>query len=634
LTGLNRIYIILFVFLLAQKLHSQWNDSTRTKDYNYIEDTIIHDNPDQIKENFFEKNRSDKFYDSLEIRANKYNWSRELHNLILRPDANTSESLNGADRSNYFQQFEGKFIRKILLKQLEIFGPSITDTTREPRHWIESGLNSISIPTNKRYLENHLLIEPGEKIDPFILADNERILRSVSSLQDVRIYLVPVEGSEREVDVLVLTKDVMALGLSWEIYDIDYGTASIWNTNMLGLGHNIKYTAYYNLNREPKYGYDINYRINNISHSFSNLIFTHVNRREIQNTGIKIERNFFTPAIRIGGAASYSKVRKLFALKTIDTTINDIVTRFNHFDVWAGYSIPIRKSGFARTRRGYFITYGTQIYNYFERPEVTNNYLHAFHKRTTFLSAIGLTWQGYHTTRLVYGFGNTEDLPFGAMIKLTGGMEQSEFINRPYTGTTINYSVCVKNLGYFSHEIDFGAYYNNGIEQGALHYDFLHISRLMENGRHSFRNFLTLEFVQGINRYEGEYAIINEANRVKGINPLLSRSRKRLYVNNEFVYYSPHYVYGFRLLYYWFTDAGMVNSSNHHLFHNPLYVSTGIGIRIRNERLVLNTVQIQFTLFPLKPGLNNNQDYQLNFTSFPQYRMPEFADRKPDIIEY
>jgi outer membrane protein assembly factor BamA len=142
----------------------------------------------------------------------------------------------------------------------------------------------LHIPTNHRVIENNLLIDEGERIDPFIIADNERILRNIPSLQDVRIYLLPIDGNSDYVDVLILTKDVMAFGFSWEIFDVSYGQAALWNSNMLGLGHTMKYTAFYNLNREPKYGYNINYKINNLSNTFTSLELSHTNRRELKSS--------------------------------------------------------------------------------------------------------------------------------------------------------------------------------------------------------------------------------------------------------------------------------------------------------------------------------------------------------------
>jgi hypothetical protein len=92
----------------------------------------------------------------------------------------------------------------------------------------------------------------------------------------------------------------------------------------------------------------------------------------------------------------------------------------------------------------------------------------------------------------------------------------------------------------------------------------------------------------------------------------LLKGDKRLFLNNEFVYYSPHYLYGFRFVYYAFADAAIINHSKGALFDNPMYLSAGIGLRLRNERLVFNTIQLQFNFFPLSPGLTNSDTEFIN----------------------
>jgi hypothetical protein len=631
-----RVHIIISLFSVCLCSQAQFADSSDYMKNIFPSDTSKNFQHESIDMNyFFDKEKSDIFYDSLLKKANRRNWSKELHSLIIRSaSAEKATEEKGENRADKFKQYQKKTIRKIIIRQLDVFGPTILDTTGKPRHWVERTLNSLHIPTNHRVIENNLLIDEGERIDPFIIADNERILRNIPSLQDVRIYLLPIDGNSDYVDVLILTKDVMAFGFSWEIFDVSYGQAALWNSNMLGLGHTMKYTAFYNLNREPKYGYNINYKINNLSNTFTSLELSHTNRRELKSSNVQLSRNFISPAIRFGGGFGYGNVRKLFNLETIDTTFPDIVSDYEYYDAWGGYSYPLFISPASRLRKAFFITGRSQIYNFYDRPEVSENFLHDFYQRTTLLASFGLTWQGYHTTNLVYGFGDTEDLPFGAMIKFTVGEERNEFHRRQYYSTTLAYSKCVSKIGYFSSTFEIGGYYKSKIEQGAVRYNFLYLTPLLGTYRHQFRHFFEANYVQGINRFDDEFTIVENENGLQGINNRLLKGDKRLFLNNEFVYYSPHYLYGFRFVYYAFADAAIINHSKGALFDNPMYLSAGIGLRLRNERLVFNTIQLQFNFFPLSPGLTNSDTEFINFTSYPQYRMPEFANRRPEIIEF
>jgi hypothetical protein len=638
LIGALRLHISLFLASFCLLLNSQWSDSTSfhknkvfliDTSYKFIE-------PELFLNRSFEKHYNNAFYDSLALKAGKRNWSRELYHLIVRDSGNYHQikNIDATDRVNVFNESNSKIIRKIKIRQLDVFGPTINDPLRKPQNWIEETGNSLHIPTNERYIRNNLFVEEGERVNPYVLADNERILRNISSLQDVRFYLIPVENMPAYVDLLILTKDVMALGFSWEVYDIVYGEASVWNNNLLGLGHQLKYTAYYNLNREPKYGYDIRYKINNILTTFTSLELAHTNRIDLLRTSVNLNRNFITPATKFGGGVGYRKTKKHFELETIDTIIPNVITNEEYYDFWGGYSLPVKVDKNSKIRQNYFFAGRAQIYSFLDRPVVAENYLYDYYKRTLFLGSIGYTWQGYHTTKLVYGFGNTEDLPYGAMVKFTSGYEQNEFHNRQYYATTLTYSKCFDKYGYISNTLSLGGFYRDKIEQGVINYSFNHISPLFGSERHQFRNFIFFNYIEGINRFDDEYTLIENSNGIRGINTRLLKGDKRFYGNNEFVYYSPHSIFGFRFVYFMFVDAGIINHSGTTLIDNPLYMSTGIGMRIRNERLVFNTIQLEFNFFPISPGITDGEKEFIKLSSFPEYRIPEFADRQPHIIEY
>lgn len=578
--------------------------------------------------------KSNAFYDSLATRANRKPWTKNLHHAVVRnaPQATTPVKKIGP-RDNLLEH-SGKYIRTISIRQLDVFGPSVTDTAKKGEHWLEKSGNALHVQTNKRFIENNLFISEGERVDPYLISDNERILRSISSIQDVRIVIQPSALNADSVDVVIITKDVMPYGVSWEALDVAYGEASIWNSNLLGMGHSLNYTTFYNLNREPKYGYNIKYKINNLSNTFTSAEFQHTNKYHHQSTAVNINRRFITPAIRFGGAFRYAKVNNTFTLVTIDTTVPDLVAEYEQYDAWVGHNIPAKNWISNKLRKNYFISGRAQSYHFFERPTVAEDSLYTFQNRNSVLGSIGVTWQGYHSTNLVYGFGNTEDLPYGTMVKLTAGYERSQFHKRPYVGSTITVAKFLSKYGYLTSTVDFGTFFNNEIEQGVLNVDLLHISPLIGGNRHRFRNFLSANYTEGINRYSDEFTFIEDKEGVSGFSQGLLKGDKRFYLNNEFVYYSPQYIYGFRLIYYMYSDFAMINHNNSTLIDNPLYIGTGIGVRIRNERLVFNTVQIRLSFYPLAPGISESDKQYVNLTSFPEYRMPEFANRRPEIIEF
>ena len=57
--------------------------------------------------------------------------------------------------------YTGKIIGDIYLKQIDIFGPSVTDTARKATSKLSQFYNSIHVNTHDRVLRNNLLIEKG-----------------------------------------------------------------------------------------------------------------------------------------------------------------------------------------------------------------------------------------------------------------------------------------------------------------------------------------------------------------------------------------------------------------------------------------------------------------------------------------
>ncbi len=631
-----RKYFFVFVFLII----ISYNALSQIQNHDTLESTRVShskttsDSAPSPEYNIYQgKEKSDNFYDTLSQKAQNNNWSKHLYNLVTKDPVSNDTIVEESDRSEHFATYEDKIIRNIEIKRLDVFGPSLKDTSRTAQSWLGRTGNSLNIITNKKFIENNIFFGEGEKLDPYMIADNERILRSLPGIQDVVIYVTPVADSKSSVDILIVTKDVFPYGFSWEIYDIGYGDVNVWNTNMLGLGHRLSYTAHYNLNREPKYGYDIAYKMNNIGTSLTSLELKHVNKPDLVTSKIELTRDFITPIMRFGGGLSLGKQRKEFSLETLDTIIEDQISDYSYYDFWFGYSFPLNNFRNPRIRKAYFIATRLAKYHFYERPEPDKNYLYDFYNRNTYLLSAGITWQGYQTTNLVYGFGKTEDIPYGAMIKLTGGYEKHEYGERLYSGISLAYSFFNTKFGFLSNTIDIGGFNKDGLEQGTIEHQLLYFTPLIGNTRHNLRNFLNLTYIHGLNRFDDEYIVIEDEDRIRGLNNYSFKGNHRFFASNELVYYSPQYLYGFRFVYFAFVDAAITNNIyNNSLSKNPLYMSTGIGVRIRNERLVFNTIQFQLMYFPSAPNIAAEDMEYVRLSSYPNYKVPELANRKPEVI--
>lgn len=616
-------------------------DTNHTVGTNYPIELETINSYEQIPENW----RKDQvkravFFDSLKAKADQKSWSRQLHRLLVIDTREDSDAVsqNGYDRTHYFAQFKGKQIRRIEIKQLDIFGSSVTDTIPKTQNWSQKLGNSLHISTHKSILKTYLFFEEGERIDPYLLSDNERIFRTIPNIHDARIYLIPVEGNPDLVDVRIVTKDVWPIGVGLEVFDYLYGNVSLWSNNMLGLGHQLKYTAFYNSDPalERKYGYKAEYRIPNIGNTFTTLEVKHEDTRNQLTTKVHLSRNFIFPSMLFGGGVGYEKNFHVANFETLDTTYKAVKSDHEYYDIWAGYSIPIRTNENRNLRKSFFASARGSLIKYLVRPEVDEKTFYHFHNRQLMLTSIGFAWQGYHSTHLVYGFGKTEDLPLGAMIKLTGGVESSEFANRFYYGAEFTISRHFSTIGYLVNSFEYGTFHNGSPEQGAFKYKLHHLSPRVGGERHSFRHITEIGYNQGYNRFDDEYASVFEGQNTngEGLNYLKIRGNKGIYANSEVVYYSPQYLYGFRFVYFLFLDFKAVNAEVPTLIDNPIYSRFGVGVRIRNERLVFNTIQIRLHFIPPYSNFSGRTGDIIEFTGFPEAQIPEFTNRKPELIKY
>lgn len=633
ITTLFLLFQLKAIFTIAQVADSLYNIDNFYTNKTGQPDSTITENPQISNSN---KIKSDAFYDSLEIKAHKKKWSSHLHDLLIvkSRSAVNGKYQNGYDRVGYFETYSQKYIRKIYIEQIDVFGPSITDTAKQALHWSQKFGNSLHISTSKSAIRRNLFISENERIDPYLLADNERLLRNKSNLQDSRIYILPIENCKDSVDIKILTKDVWPVALGIEIFDIGYGKVGLWNNNFLGLGHNFNFTGYYNFNRDPKFGYRADYRIPNIAHTFTAIDLRHTDSWNFKSNRISLSRDFFRPELRLGGGLSYEKTKRMLNVETMDEILDSVPTEFEINDAWLGYSLPMKRVTDFRLRKSFFVSGRVQQYQFLVRPEIDTFYLHAYHNRRILLGSAGLVWQGYQSTHLVYGFGDTEDLPYGSMIKLTVGRERGEFSKRTYACLTFAGSKYLHKIGYFSHFLEFGSYYNNKLEQGALNYKFQYFSPLFGSKRHNFRQFARIQYLQGYNRFDDEFVEIRRNDGIRGLDYEMLKGNKRLYVNTELVYYSPHYLYGFRFVYYLFFDAGIINYQKNVLFDNQMFSSLGVGFRFRNERLVFNTIQFRACLFPFSGQIPTSEKQYLDLYSTSKARFPEFANKIPGVITY
>ncbi len=539
------------------------------------------------------KDRNIVFFDSLKVRASRNQLTKRLYSIIIvNPDTTFKKQFTGTSEADYLNH-AGKKIRKIIIQRLNVFGVNINNPEAAEPSRIENLLNKTHVNTNENIIRNNLLFSEGDPISPLALSDNERLLRQLPYIDDARIVVLPV--SETEADIVVFTKDIYSLGASYDYRGLKKGSVSVFDKNIMGTGHELGLDIPFNNILPESPGIGAHYTINNIVKSFVNLNVYFLHGLGEKTYGFDLARKLVSSSTKYAGGVS---VRMMYTSEDLDTLLIPAPLKYNLQDYWLSRSFLINKSSVSRIIIGARYTNN----NVFNHPEILPDSYHNLQKYRLYLGSAALSFQKYAKTSLIYGYGRTEDIPYGSLFKFTVGREFNEFKQRTYLGTEVSFSKSSKALGYFYSYAGFSTYLNKtATEQGLLALKLNYFSNLIFMGRSRIRNFVYLNYTRGFGRYSNEYLKFINDNGFAGFYNDSITGRQRLDVSLESVLFSPINSYGFRFAFFAFTDFAFLSGTTQNLGSGHALSSIGVGIRIRNDNLVLNTLQIRIGYFPNPP---------------------------------
>lgn len=138
---------------------------------------------------------------------------------------------------------------------------SLFDTTEDldPRFaWAYDLANSLHVRTRESFIRTELLFEEGDCLDPFLLDESERLLRTHGFLAQVDIF--PVLQDDGSYHVIVDTQDEWSTGIDIR-FDLEDGLRfegiSLKEKNLLGTGQEIRF---FFLDRDVRRDYGVRYQ--------------------------------------------------------------------------------------------------------------------------------------------------------------------------------------------------------------------------------------------------------------------------------------------------------------------------------------------------------------------------------------
>lgn len=625
---------LLITLLTAATTSAQQNqrDTTRYRYHPVRSDSVS----DAIADSIL-ANRDSVFYSSLKTRMYKRKVTRQLYRLLFR-DVYNSRIKTGEVRTieeNPFRTFEGKIIGDIYIRRLEVFGRSVYDTLRKPNNWLMRTANRLHTDTREGIIRrSFLLFRKGDRVDANQLRDNERLLRSSNIFHDARIIVVPRPGSQVFVDVYVITQDVWSLLPSGDVGGLDRFRLTLEQRNFRGLGHTfINSVRYDGRDSLQKLNYRGRYFIPYIGKTFfsGQVDFTH--DRDLKQKSIRFFRPFLTPETRFAGSLELSHYNIRNLVFSPDTAFV-VPLRYYFTDVWAGYAFrPM--TGFMdpddRTRM--VVSARMTNYRYTGRPEVGPDTNQLYQNSRTLLFSVGYSTRRYIRDVLIYGFGRTEDVPYGNQTMLVGGVDYAELGRRVYMGIRYSRAQYIQKFGYLYGQVNLGGYYQSrrSLQQGIFNLETNYFSPLRTTSWGDWRHFLTLRYLQGLNRFNNESITIGGRDGL-GVNNDGLRGTRFLLGGVENILFSRLNLVGFRVAVVTFANLGLITFPNRSLFRGPLYQAYGLGFRLRNENLTFNSFEIKLVWYPNLPNMNDT--FRFGFEGSPSLRFRDFDITAPEIVPY
>ncbi|HOU01370.1 MAG: hypothetical protein GT600_01580 [Bacteroidales bacterium] len=564
------------------------------------------------------------FLDSLKFKAYKHLVTRKLYDFVIVSDKQSATKQLSVSSEITFSPFTGKKIRKIEIRRLEVFGSDIDNPFSSDPNKLENILNKTHLNTNEYIIKKNLLFSEGDTISPLILSDNERILRDLPFINDSRILVVPVSGDE--VDIIVLTRDVFALGGTASFSSVEKGFLALFDKNVLGLGSEIRLEMIYNEDLPDSPGFGLKYNFNNIAKSFVDLNLFYFDGLGEETYGININRKFVSATTKYAGGIS---VRQMFTSEDLDTMTVPEPLKYNLQDYWLSRSFLLNSESVSRLIFG--IRYMNN--NVFSHPFILPDSFHNLQKYKMFLVSAAFSRQKFYKTNLIYSYGQTEDIPYGLLINVTAGKEINEFKERIYGGINLSTGHTIPGIGYSYLSAGLSTFFNGRhTEQGLLLLRTSYFSNLNYIGNYRIRNFVKIDYTRGFDRYSDEFLSIVKEHGFSGFSNDSTMGNQRLSINLETVVFSPLNFYGFRFAFFSYADLGFLFGTNQNVGEGDFVSSIGVGIRIRNNNLLFNTFQIRIGFFPNLP--EHSRINYLRFSGEELLKPYNFESGPPSILLY
>ncbi|WP_123845242.1 hypothetical protein [Chitinophaga lutea] len=576
--------------------------------------------------------KSRRFRDSLLSSISRHNDP---------PPSTDDSSMTRSEQG--FLPHTGKVIRHIRYRRVKVFGPrNINDTTFTTSMKLIHLANRLHFDSEEWMIRQSLFFRQKDTVNAYELADNERYLRNRPFLSDARILTMET-GYEDSVDIEVLTKDVFEYGFDLRELTPTVAAARVFSNNLFGAGQGVTLGFRWDNSYARPWGTQAQYTKYNVLGTFTDVTlgYSELNTQVPLDTGvyegsyfIQVQRPLYRSSARFAGGFALARNYSINIRGYADSVFRDYA--YKTLDVWTGYSFRNRISNSGhlvhKSSMALLVRYNNLR---FDKTPHQAEYIGdpTYNNRHYYLGQFLLFRQDFFKTHRFFGFGRTEDIPYGYSASITGGWENWMDRRRLYTAMELQKYWHTRLNGLLSLNVGLGSFWQGNVsEDMVIHANVSYYSKLMPLWKGHWRQFLSADYLGNPNNYFYKPLNLNMENGIWGFKNTAISGYHRLNLRAESVFYSPWKVYGFKFNFFASLDASQLSEYKQYLVENPVYLGLGAGVRVRNENLALNTLKIGGYYYPRK--LYPMGQFYFEITTVVDFRFDIYGMRAPSFLQF
>jgi hypothetical protein len=243
----------------------------------------------------------------------------------------------------------------------------------------------------------------------------------------------------------------------------------------MGGAQNLQGTILVQKNRDPAFGFGLRYTKYNVLHTFTDLTvgYSTINpnlydgSNDERTVYVNLQRELISQYSHLAGGLTVGRNQSMNSYSKPENIYFNY--SYNLFDAWLGYNLGVEKFIKDPGRKDkQFIS--LRYYNNFftQTPEqVANKLDFRFNSREAVLAQFTFFKQEYYKANFIYGFGTTEDIPYGYNIAVTGGWYKQAYLERPYAGIDANFYKVYRKGDIVQYFVRGGSFWDHGEWQDA-----------------------------------------------------------------------------------------------------------------------------------------------------------------------